>query len=95
MAEAKKKYKYLVVKHWEDDPADEFECEIMTAAEIFKWADMLDCYPNVEFEISRINGIGLQPSECSFHGKWHDSSDPQKMVIVGDGIREIGYGTEH
>lgn len=96
MAEANKTYKYLVVKHWSDDEPEDFSSALMSAAEIFNEMDMSDCFPcELELGIYRIEGIGLAPVECSFRGKWHDSKDPLKMAIVGGGIREVGYGTDH
>ena len=89
-------YKYLVIRHWEDDPLDETSAEIMTAAQIFKYMDMDDCFPcRLEMDIYRINSVGEALTECSFRGTWHDPSDPLKMVIIGGGIRETGYGTDH
>lgn len=89
-------YKYLVIRHWEDDEQEEPTAEIMTASEIFTFMDMIDCFPcEVSMDIYRINGIGQAPTECTFRNCWHDPSDPLKMVIVGDGIREAGYGTDH
>ena len=91
-----KTFKYHVVRHWEDDAPDAVTSEIMTAAEIFRYMDMDDCFPcELQMDIWRINGIGEAMTECSFLGTWHDPSDPLKMVIVGDGIREIGYGIDH
>ena len=86
--------KYLVIRKWED--SEETSAEIMTAAEIFNYMDMDDCFPcELYMDIYRINGIGIAPTECSFRGTWHDPSDPLKMVIVGGGISEVGYGTDH
>ena len=95
-----KKYKYLVTHYSsefiDDDCPDGTYSDIMTASQIFNHMDMDDCFPSdYQIDIYRLNGIGLAPSECSFHGTWHDPSDPLKMVIVGDGIREVGYGTDH
>ena len=87
-------YKYLVIRKWEDE--EETSAEIMTAAEIFNYMDMDDCFPcGLCMDIYRINGLWEAPTECSFRGTWHDPSDPLKMVIVGGGIREVGYGTDH
>ena len=89
-------YKYLVVNHYADDEPDDFSPVIMEAREIFNMMDMSDCFPSeLELDIYRIEGIGLAPVECSFRGKWHDINDPLKMAIVGGGIREVGYGTDH
>ena len=91
-----KDYKYLVLRHWEDDPEDETSAEIMTANEIFKYMDMEDCFPcHLDLELWRINEIYQPLTACTFRGTWHDPSEPLKMVIVGDGIRETGYGTDH
>ena len=89
-------YKYLVVSRYADEDDSAFDARIMTAAEIFNMMDMADCFPcEMEMDISRINGVGMQLTDCSFRGKWHDPKDPLKMVIVGGGIRETGYGTDH
>lgn len=96
MAEANKTYKYLVVSLYGDDDTSVEDAQVMTAAEIFNIMDMEDCFPcELMMDIYRINGLGLAPSECSFLGKGHDPKDRQKMAIVGDGICETGYGTEH
>lgn len=83
-------YKYLVIGITEGEEWS----KVMSAAEIFNMMNTADCY-DIEIDVWRINGYGQALSECSFCGKWHDSKDPQKMVIIGDGIRETGYGTEH
>lgn len=88
--------KFLVVRHWESDPVDEDTSEIMTAAQIFDYMDMEDCFPEELFmDIWLIKGWGEAPVECSFLGTWHDPSDPLKMEIRWDGGCAIGYGTDH
>ena len=75
---------------------DEHWARVMSAAEIFQMMDKEDCYPDeLLIDVWRIEGVGEALTECSFCGKWHDKSDPQKMVIIGGGQRETGYGTEH
>lgn len=70
--------------------------KVQSAAEIFRVMDMADCFPDgLEIDVWRINDVGEALTECSFLGKWHDPSDPLKMVIVGGGRREVGYGTDH
>ena len=94
-------HKYLVTMYtseWidPDECPDGTVSKIWTAREIFNYMDMDDCFPyDFEIDIWRINGIGEQLTECSFLGTWHDPSDPLKMVIIGGGIRETGYGTDH
>ena len=91
-----KDYQYLVITHWEDDPEGETTSRIMSAKQIFDMMDMEDCFPcRLEMDIWRINEIGEALTDCAFFGPWHDGEDPLKMCIVGDGIREIGYGTDH
>ena len=91
-----KEYKYLVVTRWEDDPEDEEDARVMTAAEIFSMMDNADCFPcELLMDIWRINGYGEALSECQFLGPWHDGEDPLKMAIVCEGWREIGYATDH
>ena len=84
--------RFLVVG---DMGGEEFT-KLMDAGEIFDMMDMSDCYPDgIDIDVWYIKGWGEAPVECSFLGKWHDGRDPQRMVIVGDGVREVGYGTEH
>lgn len=83
--------KYLVLGTMD---GDEFS-KIMTAAEIFKMMDMADCMDDFDICVWKINSYTEALSKCTVRGVWHDPSDPLKMVIVGDGIREIGYGTNH
>ena len=96
-----KDYQYLVTMYssdWEDprECPDGTVSKVMTAAEIFNYMDMADCFPyDFEMDIWRINGIGSQLTECAFFGTWHDPADPLKMCIVGGGIRETGWGTDH
>lgn len=91
-----KEYKYLVVTHWDSDKPGECNQHIMTAAEIFRFMDMSDCFNDeLSMDIWRINGVGMALTECSFRNTWHDPADPLKMAIVGGGIKEIGYGTDH
>ena len=85
-----KENKFLVVGLVEDS---EFS-EIMTAHQIFEMMEMEDCY-EIHIDIWHIRGYGEALESCSFHGKWHDHKDPLRMVIVGDGIREVGYAEEH
>lgn len=76
-----------------DDSGEEWT-KIMTADEIFNLMDMADCY-GLSIDIWKINGFGEALTECSFLGCWHDGSDPLKMCIIGDGVKEVGYGTDH
>lgn len=85
--------RYLMVGEWETEGDD---VRLMTADEIFRMMDMADCFPEeFHFDLWRVNGRGEALTECSFAGKWHDPSDPLKMVIVGGGEKEVGYGTDH
>ena len=88
------KTEYLVCIQWEGE--EEQENKIMTAAQIFNMMDMSDCWPiDYTMDIWRIDGVGFQLAECGFRGKWHDPSDPLKMVINCNGTQEVGYGTDH
>jgi len=86
--------RYLVNGIYGED--DEEFSRVMTENEIFGMMDMADCVPGgIGIDLWKINGFGEAPVEVSFYGKWHDVKDPLKMVIVGDGERVVGYGTEH
>ena len=97
-----KKYKYLVTHYSsefiDEDTPDGTYSVVFSARQIFNhFMDMQECYcvpDDYQIDIYRINGIGLAPSECSFLRPGHDPSDPLKMAIVGDGIREEGYMIE-
>ena len=82
---------YLVVAI---DDSDEEWAKVMTAPEIFRMMDMSDCY-GIHIDVWKINGYGEALTECSFLNVWHDFKDPLKMCIIGDGVKEIGYGTDH
>ena len=95
------KIKFLVNMYSEDfvdeeENPDGTVAKIMTAKEIFNYMDMSDCFPSeVIMDIWRINFVGEALSEWSFRGCWHDPSDPLKMVLFGDGMKIVGYGTDH
>ena len=83
--------KFLVVA---TDDSDEEWAKVMSARQIFELMDMSDCY-GIQIDVWKINGWGQALTECVFYGCWHDPKDPLKMRIFGDGVDEIGYGTDH
>lgn len=91
--------KYLVI--YKNDNGELFEPVIETATEIFRTMDTAD-YSGIS--IKRIYLIhGFYISHCVFHGVWHDSKEPLKMMIkimcpaTKEQIKplDIGYGTDH
>lgn len=68
---------------------------VMTAEAIFSTMDMEKEPGDIKIDVYKLGGYGTRPERCVFLGKMHDSSSPQKMMIIGEyGIVAIGWGTE-
>lgn len=85
--------KYLVCSTLD---REEYFWNVYSSMEIFNRMDMADCTYEEITHIYLLPENGEPPMECRFHGVWHDSSDPLRMVIeCNDEVISVGYGTDH
>ena len=86
--------KYLLKIWWSDEDTKEADVRLMSEAELIKWFDMSDCYPDFGYEVFAIDPTYREPPFQITYCGWQ----PNCLIEFVDNYGVVvasGYGTDH